>query len=372
MMTVHRVICAAAAMLLSAAMHAQVPDPGPGHCVANCGSGNNQNTRNNNADPNAGRSPDEVYLSQQAPIQHKHWDQVRYLNYTTIRDVNSLLKKSQSELAKNQCGQAMGTLNKAQKLLDRDNVWAYPNDDLYAKSYRDMAAQKQQAEQAVQSALANAGSSCRPTVASTSPPAPPPVYHPPASPPASLPLPGTGVVQRIGAAAAIKGEVYRLTGNVRERITSGMPIFLNDHVTTGPGGRMQVLLLDETVFTVGPDSDMTLDTFVYDPSTSATMTMVLVMKGVFRFVTGKVARQTPEHMKVKLPVGVIGIRGTDFSLKYEPGREGYIKLDRGELEITPDNGAEPFLMEPGQKTVIRADGTIAPPKAPRVAKAGKV
>jgi hypothetical protein len=75
-------------------------------------------------------------------------------------------------------------------------------------------------------------------------------------------------------------------------------------------------------------------------------------------------------MKVNLPVGTIGVRGTDLSLKYEPGAEGYIKLARGELEITPISGAS-FFMEPGQEAVIRADGTIAPHNASRTMKIGR-
>ena len=42
-----------------------------------------------------------------------------------------------------------------------------------------------------------------------------------------------------------------------------------NHVTTKADSRLQVMLLDETVFTVGPESDMVLDEFVYDPSTNA-------------------------------------------------------------------------------------------------------
>ena len=89
---------------------------------------------------------------------------------------------------------------------------------------------------------------------------------------------------------------------------------------------MQVLLLDETVFTIGANSDMVLDTFVYEPSTSADIISARLQKGVFRWVTGKVARKDPASMKVILPVGTIGIRGTDFEVNYEPDAPGLIRL----------------------------------------------
>lgn len=73
---------------------------------------------------------------------------------------------------------------------------------------------------------------------------------------------------------------------------------------------MQILLLDETVFTIGPDSALVVDEFVYDPSTDAGRVQATVAKGVFRFVTGKIAKKRPSDMKVSLPSGQIGVRGT--------------------------------------------------------------
>ncbi len=117
---------------------------------------------------------------------------------------------------------------------------------------------------------------------------------------------------RIGAAGAVKGVVNaQAPGAAAGRvIESGKTLFMNDHVTTNAAGRLQVLLLDETVFTLGPNSDMVLDEFVYDPSNDEGKVAARVTKGVFRFVTGKVARRDPAKMSVKLAAGTIGIRGT--------------------------------------------------------------
>ncbi|HOW89553.1 MAG TPA: hypothetical protein PL037_04665, partial [Elusimicrobiales bacterium] len=83
--------------------------------------------------------------------------------------------------------------------------------------------------------------------------------------------PAFAEAQRIGAAGAVSGGVKALSAGdaVGRIVESGKPIFLNDHVITDGKGRLQVMLLDETVFTIGPNSDMVLDEFVYDPATSA-------------------------------------------------------------------------------------------------------
>lgn len=110
---------------------------------------------------------------------------------------------------------------------------------------------------------------------------------------ASAQVPASALT-KIGTAAAVAGAVRAVSeGAVGRVVSSGKPLFLNDHVTTDAAGRLQVLLLDETIFTLGPNSDMVLDDFVYDPKTSAGKITATIAKGAFRFVTGKVAQRDP-------------------------------------------------------------------------------
>ena len=114
---------------------------------------------------------------------------------------------------------------------------------------------------------------------------------------------------KIGVAASVQGSV-RITGGSRGIVKSGMDIYLNDHVITGNTGSLQIMLLDETVFTLGPNSDLVLDEFVYNPNTQSGKVSAKVTKGIFRFITGKIARKDPSRMNVRTHAGNIGIRGT--------------------------------------------------------------
>ena len=144
------------------------------------------------------------------------------------------------------------------------------------------------------------------------------------------------VLTNIGIAAAVRGVIKAQApdASVGREIASGKPVYLNDHITTGAGARMQILLLDQTTFTIGPNSDMVLDEFVYDPATNAGKVTASITKGAFRFVTGKVAQRNPSDMKVKLPVGTIGIRGTIV--------EGQVDAQNADILLSgpgPDNNA---------------------------------
>jgi hypothetical protein len=112
-----------------------------------------------------------------------------------------------------------------------------------------------------------------------------------------------------GVAAAVKGPVQRMADGVGEVLQSGRQIFMGDRIVSGPEASLQVLLLDQTVFTLGPDSEMVVDEFVYRPDGSGTVT-ASISKGTFRFVSGLVAKNRPSDMTIKVPTATIGIRGT--------------------------------------------------------------
>ena len=126
----------------------------------------------------------------------------------------------------------------------------------------------------------------------------------------SSPLAAQDAVQA-GVSAAVRGAVQvARTDAVGRQISSGEAIFMRDAITSGSDSGMQILLMDETVFTIGADSEISIDEFVYDPATGDGSLSANMTKGVMRFVTGKVSDGNPDSMVIKLPVGTIGIRGT--------------------------------------------------------------
>lgn len=160
--------------------------------------------------------------------------------------------------------------------------------------------------------------------------APTPVLLPVAPGSASAPLPA-----HIGVVAGVKGNVQiNSPGQVGRIVSSGEPIHLGDEIATGPEGNLQILLLDQTIFTIGPNSAMKIDKFVYDPSNDNGEVKAEIVKGIFRFVTGKIARKKPENMEVKLPTGTIGVRGTIVMGEASRTRSTAVLLGPGERTNT--------------------------------------
>jgi hypothetical protein len=137
-----------------------------------------------------------------------------------------------------------------------------------------------------------------------------------------------------------------------------LPLDGGTRIVTGPNTVLKLLLPDETILTLFPDSDMVIDDFVYDPVNSATKAEAKFAKGVFRWVTGKVSRK--KDVNIKIPVGTIGVRGTDFEAIVDPNGAGYVKLFDGQLDITESKTGATLKLSAGQMISFTADGNLSP------------
>lgn len=132
------------------------------------------------------------------------------------------------------------------------------------------------------------------------------------------------------ALAADAGSVIFARGTVfAERqpsvpLTKGDPVLERDTVATGDASRAQIQLTDGAKIAIRPNSRLRIDEYVFagqetgDPdspvvSTSGDRSVATLIKGGFRTITGAIGKENEEDYEVRTPVGVLGIRGTDYS-----------------------------------------------------------
>lgn len=119
---------------------------------------------------------------------------------------------------------------------------------------------------------------------------------------------------KAGIAAAVRGTVQQVLFTAPSRIgrnvATGDAIHLGDRIVTDNTAGLQIMLQDQTTFTIGPNSSLTIDEFVYNPASHSGKLTASIARGTFRFVSGKIAENNPDGMTVKLPVASIGVRGT--------------------------------------------------------------
>jgi hypothetical protein len=136
-----------------------------------------------------------------------------------------------------------------------------------------------------------------------------------------------GAAEQAGVSAAVRGRVALARSSAAARpVASGEKIYLADALRSGDASGMQVLLLDETVFTLGANSEIVIDEFVYDPKRGQGRLDAEIVKGVFRFVSGRIAEQRPDDVELRLPSGTIGIRGTIVAGRVEDDGSALVVL----------------------------------------------
>jgi hypothetical protein len=111
---------------------------------------------------------------------------------------------------------------------------------------------------------------------------------------------------KIGDAKSTKNHVEGTVNGQTQPIATGAGVYPNETVRTGTAAVADLVFLDATNLSVGPESEIRLDKFVYDPNGSAGAVVIEATKGAFRFVTGK---QDKRVYQIKTPYGTLGIRG---------------------------------------------------------------
>jgi ferric-dicitrate binding protein FerR (iron transport regulator) len=124
-----------------------------------------------------------------------------------------------------------------------------------------------------------------------------------------------------------------------------------DKVVTGPTGHARLELTDGSVIELDANTDVSFEDVAdwSDPMPFALRLLVGFAHFTHMPNCDVIDYCGPRVKEGRLMIfsGTIGIRGTEFEMRAEPDGNGYVKLISGKLEITPDDGGEPFTMSAG-------------------------
>ena len=116
-----------------------------------------------------------------------------------------------------------------------------------------------------------------------------------------------------GMVVASRGEVIALSNGGSRELKQGDFIYVNDEIMTSNRSFAVLQFEDGAKVTVRPDSTMIIEQYLYAGNDNDTATLNLV-EGGLRVITGAMAKSNPENYKVRTPVALMGVRGTEFSI----------------------------------------------------------
>ena len=171
--------------------------------------------------------------------------------------------------------------------------------------------------------------------------------------------------QQVGVSAAVNPEATGTPpGGSAKTLVLGQNVVFNERIQTAAAGQTQLLFVDQSAMTVGPNSDLTIDKFVYNPDSGTGNMTVSAAKGVLRFVGGKLSKQE-NGVDVKTPQATIAVRGGAFLMTVQPGGKLDVFFIYGHaVTVTGTNGVTQTMTRPGFAITVSAPGASPSPPAP--------
>ncbi len=170
-----------------------------------------------------------------------------------------------------------------------------------------------------------------------------------------------GSQSEIGVAAVavnvIKGTIETETRNIKV----SDKIFGQEIIETNSVSTTQVVFLDETVLTIGPESRLILDEMVFDPNLTKGKVVITAVKGLFTFVSGSLPS---ESYRISTPTATIGVRGTKFDLFVARNGASTVILRSGAIDVQNLKGITRRIATVGLATSVTTERTVPTPPAP--------
>ncbi len=164
-------------------------------------------------------------------------------------------------------------------------------------------------------------------------------------------------------------------GGAVRPLKKGDSIEEGDAVITGRQGQVQLLMFDDAIIAVRPDTRLLFETYRYSGKPDgADQGIMALLRGGFRTITGLIGRAQPSAYRVKTATATIGIRGTDHEPLYIPppqpgetpiGPPGtYSKVNSGQTFI--ENASGRIEIGPNQAGFAPPTPNIAPVRLPQI------
>ena len=190
----------------------------------------------------------------------------------------------------------------------------------------------------------------------------------------------TTAFAEIGSVVDLSGTAVIKRGKETITVAKGTLVETNDKVET-KNGVVNIKFKDDTSVKVTENSSLIIDDFVYDPKNASGGKLSLkAASGTVRYVSGNIAHNNPNSVKINTPTASIAVRGTDFVMAVDETGKSMIMLmptcelpqvinlkglSCGSGKIDVDSGSTIIRLDkPYQATIVETAST--PPTPPIV------
>lgn len=121
----------------------------------------------------------------------------------------------------------------------------------------------------------------------------------------------------IGTIKSVSGDARIARAGQDIKAEAGAALQQQDVLKTGADGALGVTFRDNSTVSLGPNSDLAVETFVFEPAAKKYGFVSRMTRGTALFVSGAMAKLSPESVSIATPTSTIGVRGTKFLVEVD-------------------------------------------------------
>ena len=162
--------------------------------------------------------------------------------------------------------------------------------------------------------------------------------------------------ESVGQASSLRPSATQASdGGAPQTLAWKDQILRNAKLATSEKGALEVTFLDHSKLSMGPNSSMKVDSFVYSSSSDNSQQILKYTKGAFRFISGAIPEK---NVSLQTPTATIGVRGTIIRTLILSDGSTIVGLDEGTAVITSIQTGQSVVLSAGQKITIKPGGAF--------------
>ena len=120
-----------------------------------------------------------------------------------------------------------------------------------------------------------------------------------------------------GFVKTVSGDVFITHSQTTVKAVANMQVSQGDSIQTGPNSSVGLIFEDDTVVALGPNSEISVESFLFIPAQKQLSFVTRMIHGTFSFITGQIAKLAPNKVVLETPDATLGVRGTKLVVKID-------------------------------------------------------
>jgi hypothetical protein len=121
----------------------------------------------------------------------------------------------------------------------------------------------------------------------------------------------------VGFVKTVEGSAVVVRQGQSLAVTRGVEVMAGDIVRTGSQSALGIIFADDTLVSLGPETQMAIDSYRFKPREKQLSFVARVIQGTISFISGQLTKLSPESVQIVVPSGTIGVRGTHVLVKVD-------------------------------------------------------